>query len=305
MSTRSIATARLDKAQLFKLLGYAPHATQARCHASAARIRVLAAGSRFGKSVAATMELLAAALAPGPDARLWIVAPHFDVVDKLLALLVAQLSGGLAHRVLEEARRDRRVVLRNLTGNHAVIEGRTAERVASLLGESIDYLLVDEAGRIDDAVWEGALAQRLVQRDGRAMIVGTPRAENSWFHRLFLEGQDPNVSDVESWTGRSTDNPLIDPAIIERERARLSLAEFSSEHLGLFVGPDGPCCLTCGGPNRGCATTVILLPGETLQHCATCSRPLDREGRPVGVAHGSGTYVLTLTTDDVKPPEVA
>jgi hypothetical protein len=305
MSTRSSATARLDKAQLFKLLGYAPHAGQARVHASTARLRVLAAGSRYGKSVCAVMELLASALAPGPDARLWVVAPHFDVVDRLLDLLVHQLRGGLAHRLLEETRRDRRVVLQNLSGNRSVIEARSAERLSSLLGESIDFLLVDEAGRIDDEVWESALAQRLVQRDGRAMIVGTPRAENTWFHRLFLEGQDPNVSDVESWTGRSTDNPLISPEIIEREHARLSIAEFSSEHLGLFVGPDGPCCLSCGGPNRGCQTTVVLLPGETLQHCATCSRPLGRDGRPVGVAHGSGTYVLTLTTDDVKPPEVA
>lgn len=305
MTTRSASTARLDKAQLFKLLGYCPHSGQARVHASTARIRVLAAASRFGKSTCAIMELLAAALAPGPDALLWVVGPHFDIVDKLLAFLLAQLRGGLAHRLLEESRRDRRVVLQNLAGNRAVIEGRSAERVASLLGESIDFLLIDESGRIEDAVWESALAQRLVQRDGRALIIGTPRMEDSWFHRLFLEGQDTNVSDVDSWSGKSVDNPLIDPMIIERERARLSAREFASEHDGHFVGPHGPRCLACGGPNSGCTTTIILPLGEGLQYCRDCARPVDRDGRATGVPHGDDTYVLVLRTDSVAPPEGA
>ncbi len=302
-STHSATTARLDKAELFRLLGYAPHSGQALLHASAARLRVVAAGARWGKSVCAVMELLSTAIAPGPDARLWVVAPRFEVVDKLLELLVAQLRGGLAHRLLEESRRDRRVVLQNLAGNRAVIEGRSTERVSSLLGESLDFLLVDEAGRVADEAWESALSARLVERNGRALVVGTPRSEDTWFHKLFIEGQRADSSDVESWTGPSIENPLIDPQIIERERARLSVAEFASEHLGLFVGPYGPRCLVCGGPHRGCRSVIVLDDGEELQHCPACERPLDRKGQPIGVTVNGVVRLTVIRHDPVAPPE--
>jgi hypothetical protein len=294
----------LDKAALFRMLGHVSHAGQQRVHDSQARTRVLAAGARWGKSRCATFELLAFAMHPGPSARAWICAPRFEIVDMLTELLLAQLRGGLAHRLVEVDRRARRAVIRNLAGNEVIVEGRCTTNVASLLGESLDWLLVDEAGRIDDTAWESALSQRLVERDGRALIVGTPRTENSWFHELHKRGQSGDP-DVESWSGKTIDNPAIDPALVERERSRLSAAEFASEFLGQFVGPDGPLCDVCGGPNRSCQTTIILPLGETLRHCNSCARPLDGDGRPVGVPHRGGVYLTVISTDSVRPPEVA
>ena len=295
---------KLDKAALFRMLAYVPHGGQQRVHDSEARIRAVAAGSRWGKSRCSTMELLAFALAPGPAARAWVAAPRFEVTDMLLELLVAQLRGGLAHRLLEVDRRARRVLVRNLAGHIVTVEGRCTANVSSLLGDSLDFLLVDEAGRVADEAWESALSQRLVERDGRALIVGTPRGEGSWFHLISKRGQSDDP-DVESWSGMTIDNPAIDPALVGRERSRLSAAEFASEFEGLFVGPDGPLCDACGGPNKDSRTTVILPFGETLQHCPACARPLDSAGRPVGVAHQGGTYVTVITTDDVSAPEVA
>jgi hypothetical protein len=301
-STREGANARLDKAALFRLLGYVPHAGQALVHASAARIRVVAAGSRWGKSRCAVMETLAAALAPGPAARMWIAAPRFEVTDMLLERLQAQLRGGLAHRLLEVDRRARRIVISNLAGSLAVIEGRCTTNVASLLGESVAFLLVDESGRVDDAAWESALAARLVERDGRALVVGTPREEGSWFHKLFLAGQERS-GDIESWSGKSIENPAIDAALVERERERLSVSEFASEFEGLFVGPNGPRCLTCGGPPTGCRSVLVLLDGEELAHCAACQRPLDRDGNPVGQVVNGVLQLTTIRHDPIDPPE--
>ncbi|MCA8982020.1 MAG: hypothetical protein KDC14_18460, partial [Planctomycetes bacterium] len=277
------------------MLAYVPHEAQRRVHESSAHTKVLACGARWGKSRCAVMELLVFALAPGPSRLAWIAAPRFEVVDKLLDLFVAQMIGGLAHRLEEVNRRARRIVVRNLSGNEVRIEGRNTERVPSLLGESLDYMLVDEAGRVRDEAWEGALSQRLVELDGRALVCGTPRNEGSWFHRLFARGlgEDPTV---ESWTGPTVDNPAIDPALVERERHRLSTVEFASEYLGQFVGPDGPLCLICGGPHRGCRSSVILPLGEVLAHCDACGRPLGRDGQPLGVPTPRGLYVLTLTT---------
>jgi hypothetical protein len=295
---------RLNKSALFGLLAYVPHRGQRLVHDSSARIRAVAAGSRWGKSKCATFELLAFALSPGPAARAWVAAPRFEVTDMLLELLVAQLRGGLAHRLLKVDRRARRVLVRNLAGHVVTVEGRCTSNAASLLGESLDWLLVDESGRVADEAWESGLSRRLVECNGRALIVGTPRGEGSWFHGLHRRGQGADP-DVQSWSGRTIDNPAIDPQLVERERSRLSAAEYASEYLGLFVGPDGPLCDACGGPNRGCQTTVILPFGETLQHCRDCARPLDREQRPIGVQHRGGTYITVISTDSVRAPEVA
>jgi hypothetical protein len=303
-STAESKSTRLDKAALFRMLAYVPHRGQQLVHDCAARIRAIAAGSRWGKSRCAVMETLAFSLQPGPSARAWICAPRFEIIDMLLELLLAQLRGGLAHRLLEVDRRARRVVIQNLAGHSVIVEGRCTTNVGSLLGEALDFLLVDESGRVADEAWESALSQRLVERNGRALIVGTPRGEGSWFHELHKRGQGADA-DIESWSGKTVDNPSINAELVERERSRLSAAEFASEYEGLFVGPDGPLCDVCGGPNRSGVTSVILPFGETLQHCGACSRPLGRDGRPVGVAHQGGTYVLVLTTDEVDPPEGA
>jgi hypothetical protein len=294
---------KLDKDALFGAVAYRPHPGQQLVHASDARIRVLACGSRFGKSLCAVMELLAFTLEPGPLARAWIAAPQFEVVDMLFDMLLAQLRRGLPHRLVEADKRGRRVVVRNLAGNDVIVEGRCTERVASLRGTSLDYLLLDEAGRVQDAAWEGALSQRLVERNGRALIVGTPRGEGSWFHRLFQlgRGADP---DVAAWSAPTTANPSIDPALVERERERLSIADFASEYLGKFTGPQGPICETCGAPWEVPLVYAILLEGQELGACADCGRPLNQKGDPVGSIREDGSVHVSVVrlVSHVPPP---
>jgi hypothetical protein len=284
---------KLDKNALFGAVAYRPHAGQQLVHASDARIRVLACGSRFGKSLCAVMELLAFTLEPGPFARAWVAAPTFEVVDLLLDLLLVQLRRGLPHRVVEADRRGRRVVVRNLAGNDVVVEGRCTERVGSLLGVSLDFLLVDEAAHVRDEAWEDALSQRLVERNGRALVVGTPRNEGSWFHKLYLlgRGADP---DIAAWSAPTTQNPAIDPALVERERGRLSISEYASEFLGRFVGPHGPVCETCGAPWEVPLVYAILLEGQELGACTDCGRPLNQKGQHVGSLREDGTVHVAV-----------
>jgi hypothetical protein len=295
--------AKLDKDALFGAVAYRPHPGQQLVHASDARIRVLACASRFGKSLCAVMELLAFTLEPGPLARAWVAAPTFEVVDMLFDLLLAQLRRGLPHRIVECDKRGRRVVVRNLAGNDVIVEGRCTERIGSLLGVSLDFLLVDESGRVRDEAWEGALSQRLVERNGRALVCGTPRGEGTWFHHLFQlgRGADP---DVASWSAPTTQNPAIDPALVERERERLSVAEFASEYLGRFTGPQGPLCETCGAPWEVPLVYAILLEGQELGACRGCERPLNQKGEPVGTLREDGTVAVAVIrlVPHVPPP---
>jgi hypothetical protein len=76
---------QLDKAALFEDLGYEPHAGQLAVHRSTARFRVVACGVRWGKTFAAAMEAIAAALEPKESAIGWVVAPTYDLADRVSA----------------------------------------------------------------------------------------------------------------------------------------------------------------------------------------------------------------------------
>lgn len=69
--------------------------------------------------------------------------------------------------------------------------------------------------------------------------------------------------------------------------------------LAAYVQPD--VCPTCGPP---ASSTRIVEPGTPLDLCATCGGPVDAQGRALGHPTPRGTYVLTLTTDDVREPYV-
>jgi hypothetical protein len=70
---------RLDRDALFEDLSYTPHPGQLLVHRSRARFRVLACGTRWGKSTCAAMEAVAALLEPRERAVGWLVAPTYEV----------------------------------------------------------------------------------------------------------------------------------------------------------------------------------------------------------------------------------
>src|SRR5687767_6051839 len=89
---------RVAKGRLFSLVGYAPHPGQWLVHDSHARYRLLACGSRWGKSLAASMEVVAALLQPGDRTLGWIVAPTRDLADRILERVLIAFHKHLPHR---------------------------------------------------------------------------------------------------------------------------------------------------------------------------------------------------------------
>ncbi len=211
-------TVRLSKEALFGQLGYEPHEGQARVHASNAPRRVVACGTRWGKSYSAAMEVVAALLEPRPESRGWVVAPTLDLAQRILDHVERVLRDKLAHRLLEVGARERRFVVRNLGGGRSEVVAKSADSPAGLLGEALDWLVVDEAARLRDDIWPGFLAPRLIDRAGWALLISTPAGCN-WFHELFRR-EDPAI---ESFAGPSLENPHVSAELIEAERARTLL----------------------------------------------------------------------------------
>lgn len=228
MTKRAESVRRLDKQALFEDLGYKPHEGQSAIHASRAPRRVVACGVRWGKSLCAAMEAIAAAMEPSERSIGWIVAPTYDLSERVFNQIVVVLAGHLRHRIVSLKEHERRLVLRNMGGGLSEIRGKSADNPVSLLGEGLDWVVVDEGARMKPSIWESHLSQRLIDKHGWALLISTPRGKG-WFYEVFRRGQGSDP-DYASWNWPSWTNPLLDREQIDAERDRLPERIFRQEY---------------------------------------------------------------------------
>ena len=157
---------RVSKKALFDHVGYTPHPGQIAVHRATEQFRVLACGARWGKSTCAAMEVVAALLQPAESSMGWVVAPTYDLCSRVFVRVEIALRQRFEHRIVYANAREHRIVVRNLGGGLSEMRAKSADNPVSLLGEGLDWLIIDEAARLKRDVWESYLSQRLVDRGG-------------------------------------------------------------------------------------------------------------------------------------------
>src|SRR5690554_3151365 len=141
------------------------HAGQREVADHPARFKVLAAGRRWGKTRLGTLLCLDVALNGG---RAWWVAPSYPMATvgwRGIKHLAKQIPGITAREV------DRLIEL----PSGGSIQVRSADNPDSLRGEGLDFLIIDEAAFVREEAWTEALRPALSDRQGRAMIISTPK----------------------------------------------------------------------------------------------------------------------------------
>lgn len=110
----------------------------------------------------------------------------------------------------------------------------SADNPTSILGESFDLVVVDEAARVPEDTWTETIMPTLADRNGRAMLISTPKGKN-WFWREYQRGvaREPGYA---SFTAPSSDNPNPNiRAAAEQARMRVSDRIYRQEWLAEFV----------------------------------------------------------------------
>lgn len=254
----------LNFKRFFADLNYYPHAGQQLVHRSTARRRVVSCGVRWGKSLCAAMEAIAAAMLADGRSIGWIVAPTYDLSDRVYREVELRLMEHMRHRIVVRKESERRIVIRNISGGLSEIRAKSADNPDSLLGEGLDFVIVDEASRLKPRIWESFLTQRLIDKDGWALLISTPKGKG-YFHDLYRRGRGPERDpDYESWNMPSWSNPLLDRKLIEAERARLPERVFAQEFGAQFVEGSGAVFRGV----RDCATGEWSPPREKVTYYA-------------------------------------
>ncbi len=291
---------RFDKLTFFADLGYTPHAGQLLVHESRAPRRVLACGSRWGKSMACSFEAVAALMQPAENSIGWVVCPSLDLTDRIFVRALDALKSRIPHRLVEADPRERKIVVRNLAGGLSEMRGKSAEHSVSLLGEGLDWLIADECARMKRTIWETHLAQRLVDKQGWGLFASTPRGANNWLYAMFRRGQNGRDPQYESWQSPSSANPYLDAATIEAERKRLPPDAFAQEFEAKFIGQELEPCDRCGGPSDFAAGVIVLRDDQEPLRCPECDGYVHADGR-TAMTRG-GARIVKIRRMEGDPP---
>ena len=210
-----------------------PHEGQRVVLDSKARFRVMNCGRRWGKTKVAAKIILQKAR-KGKQ-MLWWVAPTYKVVKRGYAEVLRQLPEGvLTHDPPPESNFDagRSVILRFKNGTR--MEFYSAERPEGMLGEGVDFAVMDEAAIMPTRIWNQIIRPTLMDREGGALMISTPRGRN-WFYKVWQRGQDAQQDSWASWTFTSYDNPHLPDGEVEEMRKSMPRLEFEQEVLAKFI----------------------------------------------------------------------
>lgn len=196
-------------------------------------------GIRWGKSRMGAFCACGVAMTPGM--RIWCIGPTYELADKVFGESWQQAQ---MHGLLD---RERSLYSRGLlvTRTGSVIERKTADNPDSLLGDPVDFAIVDEASRMQARIWNREIMGRLADRAGRALIITSPGGHD-WVYQLFQAAEeDPRWS---AHRGPSWENSFRfphgenDPEILARRDYYLrrdSLELFEQEYGASFECVEG------------------------------------------------------------------
>ena len=203
-----------------------PHDGQKEVHRHPARFKVLAAGRRWGKTRLGVNECLDVASKGG---RAWWIAPSYKMSE--VGWRPLRRMGG---KIGANVRKVDRLV--ELSGGGSV-QVRSADEPASLRGEGLDYVVLDEIAYMKEPAWVEAIRPALSDRQGKALFISTPKGRN-WFWRLFQRGQE-KAEDWQSWSFPTSSNPYIPAEEIDAARQSLPERIFRQEYEAEFIDDAG------------------------------------------------------------------
>lgn len=202
---------------------------------SEARYRVLCAGRRAGKTrvfgVLALWRMFAV-----PGTRVLMVSAGRTSVVRTHREIAAMARGVLGGSSIE----DDQVMTLRLT-NGSVLESVT-QSVNAVRSADVDLLIIDEAGFVEQTVWESAEPTIGARPGARVLVASTPwRGPGHFFHDLWRQGMDRPDGEVESWHWPSTVSPWVQANLtwLEGMRGRSAPDYFDREYLAEWTSASG------------------------------------------------------------------
>ena len=196
---------------------------------SPARFKVVAAGRRMGKTYASIASL--AYHARQPNSKCMYVAPSYRMSKQIVWDDLKEML-----RKVNWLKKVNESELTCTLVNNSIIMLRSADNFDSIRGIGLDYVVIDEAADISEEAWTAVIRPTLSDRNGSALIIGSPKGRN-WFFDLYSNAKQLN--DWESWQFTTAEGGNVDPEEIEAAKQDMDERTFQQEYLAQFVTYSG------------------------------------------------------------------
>jgi hypothetical protein len=189
-----------------------------------ARFKVVMCGRRWGKTAFGIEQACRAAL--GKQRVGWF-APSYKYASEAWNEIVARLSPVIARKNEQEKR------LELKTGG--VVEVWTLDSKDPARGRKYHKAIVDEAGIVSDLIslWQQAIRPTLVDYQGDALFLGTPKGRRHGFITMFKWGDDPEMEEWKAFRAPTSDNPHIPKTELRAAQRELPPEVFAQEFEGI------------------------------------------------------------------------
>ena len=183
------------------------------------------AGRRFGKSdlcaYIALKELLQ------PKKVIWVVAPNYYVAEVIFNRVAGWIGSILTPKKSYTITKSPQPTINVMNGS--ILEVKSAENTTSLLGRSTDIVILDEASRLPEYLWEQYIFPTTYDRQGKVMYISTPTGKN-WFYDKELE-----LGKKCAFHFTTKDNPHLPEGEWKRVKKKTSELKFRQEYMAEYL----------------------------------------------------------------------
>lgn len=229
-----------------------PHPKQKQFLDSLTKRNVLVAGRRGGKT---TLCAIVAVLKFLEGYRVLEAAPTADQTEAfwraVKTFLDPLIASGLA-RKNETLRLIESDVLR------ASVRCKTAWNADTLRGDYADLLILDEYSIMNPSTWSEVGAPMLLDNDGIAMFIFTPKRRNHAF-TLYSQALSDETGRWQAMHFTSRDNPYLSPEALAEIAQDMTTDAYRQEILAEFLADEGAVF-------RNLDTVLSLRPASPAEH---------------------------------------
>ena len=221
--------------KLIEIQGFTPHKKQKEiinaCLDSETKYIIANCGRQVGKSFLGMNILLKWILEDNGSVGMW-VAPIFAQSKKVFQ----ELSNSLAGTGITKSVNKSELTITFINGS--IIYFRSAEREDNLRGNTLTYLVVDEAAFIKDNVWNEVLRATTLVKGKKVLFLSTPKGKN-WFYQMAMRGESEDYPQYKTITASSFDTPYITKEELDEAKMSLPDSIYRQEILAVFLDGGG------------------------------------------------------------------
>lgn len=207
-------------------INYAPQNYQLSIHNSNSRFRVVVVGRRGGKTVLSINEMIKRSIQkPG---LYWFVAPSYKQAKNIAWVILKKLLKVDTDWKFNES---------ELSAEHPYIKTRIelkgADNEDSLRGVGLQGVVLDECATMKANVWPEIIRPMLLDSNGWALFIGTPKGKN-WFWDIAMSKGD----DWQMWQHPTSVNKYIDQKELEQLKSEMPERLYQQEIEAKFLDDD-------------------------------------------------------------------